>query len=832
MSRQKFLSLTAILCLMAAASCTRSETEAPDTGRETSLQVVAAQQSARTWLDSSSDSGVLPVYWSNGDRINVNGAASSPLSVADGAKEASAVFKLKNVEAPYDVVYPASVFKSAASGGKCNISIPATQQWKAGSFGEGAAILCGHGDGPVTLQNVCGAVRVRLSDDDGDIIKSLSISCLGDEAIAGDFTLDYASGALTAAATGRISAITMELPDEGVELTPEGTDFYFTVPAGRYAKGFLIRFDDARKHILRGYWLRESIDEGEGLTVQAGKLVSFPKTAYDPDGREICTPEDWQTFATSYNAGTDDWKEFLCKDGSIRFGADITTTEFTMVNNLKHNVDGCGHTVTLSDQTTPLFRMISGENAKICNLTVAGTNTPDDMDVAAIFTGGILGGAVIENCTNKAVFNIANRSGKSVIAPFTRSLFDGYIINCTNEAPIRASVDISTGDQPITMGGIAATVKPYGDDTALGGPSLIKGCVNKGVVELTLIKLASTTTRPVSAGYGGIIGTVVQGDETNFLRIERCSNEGDVSVRCASDPTGALGLLSGVGGVVGMALVLKAGGTEQVWSKRTNGAVLSDVFDNFDACYFEMNNCSNSGSVYNGLVTNSSSDEPYKCFAGGLIGAVNGTQAKHSQIDSCLNTGSVSAYSGSAYTRSALCTGSGGLAGYAGYVDFTDCISKAAKVGNYNWPNYSSSAGLAYAHLSFKLIRCKLFAEVNLIRATNYSQDNYSLGFGLSSKAISQGGTKANILELEGSEITDCAFGGSIVLSTNIVTYSAKTGWGAPVTTNITASNFDQFIASPSAKADFYYHNSTYYLDYKILDKVPITGCTYWDGQL
>ena len=833
MSRQKFLSLTAILCLMAAMSCTRSETAAPDGGGEIALQASVAQQTARTWLDSSSEGDVLPVYWSNGDRINVNGAASSPLTLAEGEKVASAVFKLKNVEAPYNVVYPASVFKSAGAAGKCNISIPAVQQWKEGSFGEGAAILCSHseGDGAVALQNVCGAIRIRLSDSEANVIKSLSISCRGDEAIAGDFSLDYASGALTAAASGKIQTVTMTLPEEGVTLSQTGTDFYFTIPAGRYAKGFLIRFDDADKHILRSYWLRESIDEGEGLTVQAGKLVSFPMMAYDPDGREILTPEDWQTFATSYNSGTEDWKEWLCKDGSIRFGADISTTEFTMITNLKHTVDGCGHTITLSHQTTPLFRLISGVNAKICNLTIAGTNTPDDMDVAAIFTGGILGGAGIENCVNKASFNIANRQGKSVIAPFTRSLFSGYIINCTNEADIRASVDISSADQPVTIGGIAATLKPYTGST-LDGPSLIKGCVNKGDVELTLIKPSGVNFRSLNAGYGGIIGTAVQGDSENFLRIEDCSNEGDISVKHASDPTTANGLLSGAGGVVGMALILKSNGSEQVWSKRTNGNVLGDVFDNFNGCYFEMSNCRNSGDVYNGLLSSCSSDEPYKCFAGGLIGVVNGIQDAHSKIDSCLNTGSVSAYRGSAYTRSSLGTAAGGLAGYAGYVDFIDCTSKAAKVGNYTWPNYAASAGLAYAHLSFKLIRCKLFAEVNMIRAKDYTQDNYSLGFGLSSKAIGQGGTKANILDLDGTEITDCAFGGTIVLSTNLVLYNAKSGWGAGVPTNITASNFDQYIVSPSSKANFYYHNSTYYLDYKIEDKVAISGCTYWDGNL
>lgn len=833
MSQHKFLSAFALLCGMVLLSCAKNE-GATDAQRDgLSLNLGIAPSSTRTWLDSSVDEGPLPVYWSDGDRVAVNGTTSSPIRVEDGQKLSSAIFQLRNVSAPYKIVYPAAAWKGSSESGIL-IDIPATQEWTEGSFASGAAILYGESqDGSsASLQNLCGAIRVRLNDSEGSVIKSLKISSLGGEAIAGNFILK--DGSLSAAAQGGTSEISMTIPETGVALSAEGTDFYFAIPAGSYSKGFLIRFDDARKHIQRSFWLRESEEAEEGVSVVAGRIVCFANSAYDPDAREICSPEDWEEFAAAYNSAADGWEdEWLCKDGSVRIGADFQAESLTPVSILTGVLDGCGHTITMSAMTSPLVRSLTGSDAAIRNLTIAGTNAPADLNLASIFAGNLKEGATIENCTNKAVLSIF-ADQKTVTAPFARDLYYGSILNCTNEADVKPSIDISDGDYPVTAAGIVATVKPLSGD-ALEGPCLIKGCTNKGDVIITLIKPSNNNKKPVCAGYGGILGTVLAGDETNFLRIENCVNEGDISLKLQNDPTTSNGSLSGVGGIVGMAANITSNGTNFIWSKRGSN-VLADEFDSFDGIYFEMSGCTNYGSTNNDVTSVCSSDEPYKAFSGGLIGVVNGLQAAHAKIDSCSNFGNVTVYQGVSYTRAALGQGAGGFAGYAGYADFTDCVQKAQKVGSMKWHSYSASGGLGYVHLAFKMIRCKIFSEIDLVRATNYSQDNYSLGFTISSRVNTQGGVKPNILELEGSEVTDCSFGGSISLSANVVIYSAKTGFGNAVVTNITASNFDQFIASPSAnvnhfeKTAFGSHSSG--LGYKILDKIRISGSSYWDGTL
>ncbi|MBR1705733.1 MAG: hypothetical protein IJ721_02960, partial [Bacteroidales bacterium] len=281
---------------MVFASCSERDGEPAVHERDSVvLSVGIASPGTRTWLDSSSDASVLPVYWSDGDCISVNGMQSSPLKVEAGEKLSQAQFELLNVEAPYSVLYPASAFSSAAADGTLRIQLPSSQEWVEGSFAPGAAVLCGRGESdaaPVSLYNLCGAVRVRLSDTEGAIITGLRLESIGDAQICGAYDLDMDNRELVPAGGGTV--IGMTLPEGGTALSPTGTDFYFTLPAGNYPDGFLIRFEDAERHVLRSLWLRDSEGAEAGVTVSAGRLVTFSSLPYDPDGKEICSAADWE----------------------------------------------------------------------------------------------------------------------------------------------------------------------------------------------------------------------------------------------------------------------------------------------------------------------------------------------------------------------------------------------------------------------------------------------------------------------------------------------------------------------------------------------------------
>ena len=76
----------------------------------TTLSVSLSSIQSKTYLNAETINGPHSVYWEEGDAINVNGAASTPLA-KEQAGSSSADFTLYNCVAPYRVVYPASVFE-------------------------------------------------------------------------------------------------------------------------------------------------------------------------------------------------------------------------------------------------------------------------------------------------------------------------------------------------------------------------------------------------------------------------------------------------------------------------------------------------------------------------------------------------------------------------------------------------------------------------------------------------------------------------------------------------------------------------------------------------
>lgn len=804
----------ALLALI-PASCTktdsakRTETEAAPV---TLTLKAPSSPVSRTWIDSGVGGSTLPVYWSAGDRIAVNGVVSSPLSIEEGAKVSSAEFQLRNISAPYSAVYPHSAYCGTDDAGNIILQIPASQAWKEGSFAEGSALLYGYSENdasPLQMKNLCGAVSFSLKDENEVQISSLTITSLTDgKPIAGQFVLDGKSLALTAAQGGS-DTVSMTFPEQGLTISAEGTSFFFTIPAGNYPEGFLIRLDDARKHILRSLWLRPSEGAEAGVEVGAGKIVVFDTAVYDPDAREICSPEDWEEFAQAYNSGSEGWEqEWLCKDGSIKIGADFSAEELTKINTLSHTLEGNGHTVTISAARTPLVGKLTGA---IKNLTIAGSNTPDDPGTAGatVFVTTLAEGS-IENCTSKAGISLANYSGKLVAGSFVRTFSGGSIINCNNEGNLTFRCDISAGNQAILGGGFVGTV------SALAGAGLIKGCTNKGNISFTFIKPSSSNHYPAQAGFGGIVGTIVNGTAENFLTIESCTNEGSVSVEYANDPTTASVMMSAAGGIVGAAMkynsstiagTTTAGGAFWWW-KRSN--LKTDVFDNQDGVYFEMKDCISKGDIRNGLVSSTSSDEPLKAYSAGLVGVVNGLGDSHCRISGCSVSGSIIPYEGSTYSRAAFAGVCGGLAGFAGYADFEGCSVNCQQIGTLKKQFYATSGAIGIALMSFKLTNCKIFANLQIVRAINYTADNYAAGFGLSTKCSgssasgsSVGGMRWTMIDIDGSSVSGCGFGGSITYNSTPVNYNASSGFTPVETVSLTSSNIENYIASPSFRADY-----------------------------
>ena len=126
MTRFSFITSVMAAAALIAACSEKGGDSSPAGSQEVALNLQAPSSAAtRTWIDASGTGTTAPVYWSDGDRIAVNGVISSPLAVEDGQKLASATFFLRNVEAPYSAVYPSSAYVGTDPDGNILLDIPA-----------------------------------------------------------------------------------------------------------------------------------------------------------------------------------------------------------------------------------------------------------------------------------------------------------------------------------------------------------------------------------------------------------------------------------------------------------------------------------------------------------------------------------------------------------------------------------------------------------------------------------------------------------------------------------------------------------------------------------
>lgn len=792
--KQLITVLLAVLPAFLALSCSLEQELSPDGGQAgRTIRIVTADTDTRTVMGEESD-GKIPVYWSEGDRISVNGVTSSPLEASSGSS--SAEFKVRNVEPPYTVIYPASAYAGTGDDGLVSVSIPSAQPYSPDSFGAGADILYGTSDEEdiVAVSHLCGTIRVRLTDDLSNTIRSLVLRSIGDDApIAGMFTLDIASGELSAAGEN-MNEVSLEIPDEGVTLGAEDKDFYFTIPAGTYPEGFELRFEDERKHVLRLLWLREAEGAEPGVTVASGTLVSFASSEYEPDSREIVSAEDWEEFVSAYNSGADGWEEeWLGKDGAVRIGADFSAEKLSQIAEFSHILDGCGHTVTQTRAALPLVGTLRGT---VRNLVLAGTMEAEDPNVqgAAVFASVIDGGE-FSGCTSDTDIYVSGDAAKYVSAAFARTFRGGKITGCTNSGDIIVTVSL-TQDRAVAVAGIVAMT------SALASPAVISDCVNEGDISVMIDRgTAGSNVRPVNAGYAGIVSNVISGDAENFLTLEKCINYGDVSVSCTQDPTSFNSLMSGCGGIVGLCTTFT-----------TTGAGYSDADGSGDNCRMELYDCVNYGDISNGLVSSDGSTGVHKAFSGGIAGVIAGTAGARSVMSGCESYCSVPGYQG-AYSRSSLGTVYGGLLGMAADIDISGCTAVSPQVGNLMRQSFAASAGIGIAFRPFSMTGCRIYADISMIRSATYTENNYSLGFTL--PTASEDGNTANAV-LAGSSVTDCSFGGSISVNETPVTFSyTGTAFGTITRSDFTASSFAGYIHSLSYGAG----------------EVVIDGNSWWDGQ-
>ncbi|MCI7197275.1 MAG: hypothetical protein MR502_08265 [Bacteroides sp.] len=555
--------ILAAFCLMGAIACSNELEYQNDSRTVLTLELPGT---TKTVLGDAQD-GVRPVLWCKGDKISVNGVVSDPLDVEGNVLKADFVLS-GQVSAPYEIIYPAGMVKDAAT-----VTLPAGQKYAEGdNIVSGSMPMAGYSTTEsVMMKQVCGILGISLKmGTEANLIRYIEVTALGGEPVCGDFSVDFQNSTLSSEAKDA-DVIRMEVQ----KTFPAGSANTFNVilPAGVYSDGFQVKVVDEN-----GRAMVRSIKGSRELG--AGKLMLMPELEFVPNsedkGVEIATPEDWNSFATAYNAGKYpdsqiatitadldfslvDADKFVTlglrdgakqsPDGKAKYFAGTLNGNGKRILNLKTdvpfiqaigtgalvkdiNIDKtCSFTPWYGDKKQLEFGSLIGycSDGTVKDCTSEATVTVSQCNAVAnkvpLYIGGLIGrnrAAAISNCTSSATIvsnatyvTDAKAATDLYIGGFTGycSNPNGVLENCSNTG----NISVASTARNIYVGGICAKASA----------GTITGCANSGAIT---VSTGRTSGDPCKFIYlGGLFSVVDASGDEQYLKLIECSNSGDIT---------------------------------------------------------------------------------------------------------------------------------------------------------------------------------------------------------------------------------------------------------------------------------------------------------------
>lgn len=305
-----FTFLAAVVLLASCAKEALKETPEEYTGEKTVL-TVRLPDDGKTYMGAL-DGVSRKIYWSNNDRIAVNGISSIALAdLEDNTDKANFVID-GVVNTPYKVVYPYEISKGPED--LTHVTLPAIQTYKAGGFADGMFPMAGYTENSsdLSLNHLCAILQIKIKREtadhaeersgtvDEDNIIAVRFKGKNSERVNGTFSIDYTKDPITLATETGSTSEQEEVRVVKSQATSTSTaiEYYLVVPARTYENGFDIIVQDVNGHIM-------TKSKASSWTGEAGKLYKMPEFEFVPTetelGVEIATAQDLIDFATAYN---------------------------------------------------------------------------------------------------------------------------------------------------------------------------------------------------------------------------------------------------------------------------------------------------------------------------------------------------------------------------------------------------------------------------------------------------------------------------------------------------------------------------------------------------
>ena len=558
--------ILAAFCLMGAIACSNELEYQNDSRTVLTLELPGT---TKTVLGDAQD-GVRPILWCKGDKISVNGVASQALSIEENVPTASFVFE-KELSAPYSIIYPANMVKNDGSV----ITLPSQQKAASGdNIVSGSMPMAGYSTTEsVMMKQVCGILGIRLKmGTEANLIRYVEVTALGGEPVCGDFSVDFQNSKLSSEAKDA-NVIRMEV--QKALSTESASSFNVILPAGVYSAGFQVKVVDED-----GRAMVRSIKGNREL--EAGKLMLMPELTFVPNGEEkgveIATPEDWNSFATAYNAGkypdsqiatitadldftsvsADKFVTLGLRDGAkqspdgpAKYFAGTLNGNGKRIMNLMSDVPfiqaiGTGALVqdVNIDKTCSFTPWYGGEKqlefgsligycseGTVKNCTSAASITVSQCNKVAnkfpLYVGGLIGrnrAASISGCTSSATI-VSDATYVTDVEAKTDLYIGGFTGYCSNPNGVlekctnTGNISVASTALNIYVGGICARCSA----------GTVSQCINSGSIETTM---ARAKKDPCKFLYlGGLFGVINTDKDNSPSIVNGCSNSGAIISR-------------------------------------------------------------------------------------------------------------------------------------------------------------------------------------------------------------------------------------------------------------------------------------------------------------
>ncbi len=517
-----------VAALVAGFACTTDATEDLGVAVGGQTEFVLSLEETRTQLGEKAGE-VYPLYWSDGDKISVNGVESNALSVSENS--AVATFTVAGVvNTPYCIAYP------AANAGE--VVFAAEQSYVEGTFANGASTMYGYSEngGGLQLNHLTGVLKIGVTGD-----KTLSyaqISTVDRTPIAGAFALDFTNGELTATTSSQ-ELIGYSF-GEGVALSSEPTYLHVAVPAGVYNELYVTLYD------TEGGVMHATVKANDEKPLAAGKVREFSNSiVYTPNTSVFVVKDAESLKAFAEQAST------LEKDVLFVADVDMSGEAWTPIEGYAKNVLGNGYAI--KGLTAPLFGTASAsiKGLHLVDVAINANNQPvmgalacklqtTEETIPTIESCSVSGTFVVENTT--FVPNGNNTDTEMNYGGLIGTAYGANINNCVNNVAITVNQVAAEGNtakvRPYVAGVLGcAYYTKLADGTYVY--THLNGCVNNAEIlyKDSSCKADNLVVIPVVAGitagmyHHTSLAESASGKSNVSATFTNCINYGDVTIK-------------------------------------------------------------------------------------------------------------------------------------------------------------------------------------------------------------------------------------------------------------------------------------------------------------